>query len=73
MRIIVTDTGIIWDPDNPFLEQFKESVLVVYLNGKKATDKYECLISPYKPVGMGYSGHGIDNIQLKVPASAARI
>ena len=72
MRIIITDTGLIWNPKNPFLEQFADSVLVVCLDGKKATDKYECFVSPYKPVGLGYSGRGIDNLQLKVLASVAK-
>lgn len=42
MRIVVTDTGNIWNHENLFLEQFKDIVLVVCLNGKEVTDKYEC-------------------------------
>lgn len=53
MRIVVTDTGNIWNHENPFLEQFKDIVFVVCLNGKEVTDKYECFVSPYKQVGMG--------------------
>ena len=35
MRIIVTDIGMIWNHENPFLEKYKDSVMVVCLEGKK--------------------------------------
>ncbi len=49
MRVIVTDTGWIWNHKNPILEKFDVNVVfVVCLNGKKVTDKYKYFISPYK-------------------------
>lgn len=54
MRIIVTDSGYIWNHNNPTFEQFKDIVTVVCLNGKKVTDMYECFVTNYKPiVGIG--------------------
>ena len=47
MRVIITDTAFIWNPDNPALEIFKNVLLVVCLEGKAVTDKYECFVSPY--------------------------
>lgn len=47
MRIIVTDTGNVWNHENPYLEQFKEIVIVVCLNGKQVTDQYECFVVPH--------------------------
>ena len=32
-------------------KKIKDIVLVVCLNGKEVTDKYECFVSPYKQVG----------------------
>ena len=46
MRILITDTGSLWKPDDPILEQFKDIILFVCLNGKAVTDKYECFVSP---------------------------
>ncbi len=46
MRLVLTDTGTLWKHDNPILEQFKDIVLVVCLNGKPVTDKYECFVVP---------------------------
>ena len=48
MRIVITDTAFIWNPDNPALEVFKDVLLVVCLEGKAVTDQYECFVSPYK-------------------------
>lgn len=48
MRIVVTDTGLIWNHKNPMLKKCKNAVMVVCLNGKKVTDEYECFVSPYK-------------------------
>jgi len=44
MLLVVTDKGDIWNHDNPYLEKYKDQVLVVYLGGKKVTDKYECFV-----------------------------
>ena len=42
MKIVVTDTGLIWNPDNPALERFKGDVLCVYINGYgEKSDKYQ--------------------------------
>lgn len=71
MRIIITDTGNIWNPENPFLEQFKDIVLVVCLEGREATDKYQCFVSPYQPVGMGTNNYGAEDQKLKALTSAA--
>lgn len=61
MRIIVTDSGTIWNHDNPYLEHFKKAVLVVCLSGKKVTDKYECFVSPYKCDGIEEHGYGTES------------
>lgn len=47
MRILITDENMIWTPDNPALKPYAEIVLVVCLNGKAVTDKYECFVTPY--------------------------
>ncbi len=47
MKLIVTDTGTIWNEDNTFLRSYKDIVLIVCLNGKKVSEKYDCFISPY--------------------------
>ena len=44
MLLVVTDKGNIWNHNNPFLEKYKDMVLVVCLGGKKVTDKYECFV-----------------------------
>lgn len=48
MIIFVTDEGSFWNHENPVLEKYAEYVVVVCLNGKKVTDKYRCIISPYE-------------------------
>ena len=48
MILVVTDTGRIWNHENPFLEKYKDIVLVVCLKGKKVTDKYKCLVPSFK-------------------------
>lgn len=65
MRIIVTDTGFIWNHKNPALEQFKDAVTVVCLNGKKVTDMYECFVTNYKQVGMGMDNYGVSSQRYK--------
>lgn len=62
MRIVVTDTALIWNHNNPVLEQFKDVVLVVCLEGKKVTDKYECFISPYEQKDcLGMEQYGVES------------
>ncbi len=69
MRLIMTDNSMLWDIDDPFWEQFKDTILVVCLNGKAVTDKYECFISPYtKKKSMKY---GIGDSKLDALASVA--
>lgn len=60
MRLVVTDTGFVWNQNNPFLEKYKDIVLVVCLGGKAVTDKYKCFVSPFineaNVLGMGTYG-----------------
>lgn len=69
MRLVITDTGLIWNQNNPFLEKYKDIVLVVCLCGKAVTDKYECFVSPYKAVGMGIDKYGIEDSKFQTLAS----
>ena len=55
MKIVITDSGILWNPRNPILKKYRDLVLVVYLEGVKATDEYECFICPHKSFGLGMS------------------
>ena len=71
MRLVITDTGRIWNTDNPFLEKYKEIVLVVCLYGRKITDKYECFVSPYTQVGMGIDKYGNEDQKFRALASVA--
>ena len=48
MRLVITDTGVIWNKYNEYLKQFKNIVLIVCLNGRQVSDEYECFVSPYK-------------------------
>lgn len=59
MVIIVTDEGRYWNAETPVLEKYADSVVVVCLNGRKATDKYKCIISPYEQAGLGMDNNGI--------------
>lgn len=71
MRIVVTDVGLIWNHNNPALEQFKDRVLVVCIDGKTSAEiigKYKkviqfghctCLPSQYW-VSMGWRTFGLD-------------
>lgn len=65
MRVIITDTVFILNHDNPALEVFKDVLLVVCLEGKAVTDKYECFVSPYKQVGMENDKIGVDDQRYK--------
>ena len=69
MRLIVTDEGWIWNHNNPCLEAYKDVVLVVCLNGKKVTDKYECLVTPYSFHGLGSDSYGYKSRRLASLAS----
>ena len=72
MRLIITDTGNIWNIDNPFLKRFKEIVLVVCLRGEKVTDEYECFVSPYKKESASETGmDGNEKEMLNALASVA--
>lgn len=71
MRIIITDTGNIWNPHNPYLEQFRDIVLIVCLNGKKATDQYPCFVSPYQQEGVETNQYGGEDQRLQALASVA--
>ena len=55
MKIVITDSGILWHYGNPILKNYKDLVLVVCLHGSKVTDEYECFICPRKSVGLGMS------------------
>lgn len=70
MRIIITDTGYIWNHENPYLAQFKDIVLVVCLNGKKATDQYQCFVSPYQ-AGTGREESDAEDARLQALSSVA--
>ncbi|MDE5825895.1 MAG: hypothetical protein K2H91_14630 [Lachnospiraceae bacterium] len=68
MRIIVTDTAFIWNHANPILEQFKDIILVVCLEGKRVSDQYECFVSPYllwRHNEMGIDKFGIESKKYK--------
>lgn len=71
MRIVLTDTGNIWNYDDPILEQFKDIVLVICLNGEKITDKYQCFVSPYKQDETGIDKYGVEDQKLQTLASVA--
>lgn len=74
MRLVITDTGFIWNQDNPFLEKYKDIVLVVCLNGKAATDKYQCFVSPFseKDIIMGMDRYGTDDKKFQRLLSVGR-
>ncbi len=71
MKIIITDSGLIWNERNPYLKKYKDVVLVVCLNGKKVTDEYECFISPYKR-SMNADKYGVADQRLIALASVAQ-
>ena len=71
MQIVVTDSGNIWNHNNPYLEKYKETlaVLVVCLSGKKVTDKYRCFVSPYEATEKESVKFGVDDPMYKALAS----
>lgn len=71
MRLIITDSNLIWHKDNPYLKKYKDVITVVCLDGKKITDEYECFVSPYKLFGLGMDKYGIEGHRFKALASVA--
>lgn len=71
MRIVVTDSGLIWNHNNLFLKQFKDIVLVVCLEGKQVTEEYKCFVSPYQHVGMEIDEFGVESQRYKALESVA--
>ena len=71
MKVIISDTSFIWNYDDPALEVFKEVLLVVCLEGKAVTDKYECFVSPYKHIQMGIDQFGTEDQRYKALESVA--
>lgn len=67
MRLIITDTDFIWNQNNPFLEKYKDIVLVVCLEGKAVTEKYECFVSPFteEDIVTGTEKYGIEDKRLQ--------
>lgn len=65
MRIVISDVNRIWTPDHPALEPFADNVLVVCLNGKKVTDKYKCIVSPFEQEAPGTIPFGLDSAKLQ--------
>lgn len=59
MIIFVTDEGRYWNHENPILERYSDCVVVVCLNGEQVTDKYRCVVSPYKHVGLGMTDYSV--------------
>ncbi|MFG6369768.1 MAG: hypothetical protein K1W16_15390 [Lachnospiraceae bacterium] len=74
MRLVITDTGFIWNQNNPFLDKYKDIVLVVCLCGKAVTDKYECFVSPFTEddIVMGIDTYGIEDRKFQKLASVGR-
>ena len=72
MRLVVTDAGFVWNQNNPFLEKYKDIVLVVCLGGKAVTEKYECFVSPFTDddVVTGTKKYGIEDKKFQKLASA---
>ncbi len=72
MILVVTDTGIIWNHNNPFLKTYKDIVIVVCLEGEKVSDEYECFVVPYEAtVGLVMDSYGTENPRLQALASLA--
>lgn len=60
MLIFVTDEGRFWNHKNPILEKYADCVIVICLNGEAVTDKYKCIVSPYKPeVHLGMTDYSV--------------
>ena len=55
MKIIISDENEIWTPDHPALKPFADHVLVFCMNGIKVSEKCQCIITEYQPMGLGMS------------------
>ena len=64
MKIIITDSGLFWNPWNPVLKKYKDLVTVVWLSGTNTTDEYNSFICPQKYFGLGMS-MGVGSIVYK--------
>ncbi len=71
MRLVITDTGFIWNKDNPFLKKYKDIILVVCLGGNEITDQYECFVSPYEATEPENDSYGLDDNRFKALVSVA--
>lgn len=72
MKLVITDTGIIWNKYNEYLKEFKSIVLIVCLNGKKVSDEYDCFVSPYKDTSEILNTNGpLEDPRLSALASVA--
>ena len=72
MRLVITDTGFFWNHNNPFLEKYRDIVLVVCLEGKAVTDQYECFVSPFQKdtdIIMGIDKYGTEDRKFQRLAS----
>nr|WP_298052205.1 membrane receptor RagA [uncultured Lachnoanaerobaculum sp.] len=64
MKIIITDSGLFWNPWNPVLKKYKDLVTVVWLRGTNTTDEYNNFICPQKCFVLGMS-MGVGSIVYK--------
>ena len=64
MKIIITDSGLFWNPWNPVLKKYKDLVTVVWLSGTNTNDEYNNFICPQKYFGLGM-GMGVGSIVYK--------
>lgn len=64
MKIIITDSGLFWNPWNPVLKNYKDLVTVVWLRGTNNNDEYNSFICPQKCFGLGMS-MGVGSIVYK--------
>lgn len=73
MVIFVTDAGMYWNHETPILEKYADCVVVVCIYGKKVTDKYKCIVSPYEHVGLGYDNNSIQSLKYKALESVKEV
>ena len=64
MKIIITDSGLFWNPWNPVLKKYKDLVTVVWLSGTNTTGEYNNFICPQKYFVLGMS-MGVGSIVYK--------
>ena len=55
MKIIISDENEIWTPDHPALEPFADHVLMICMNGVRVSEKFQCIVTEYRPMGLGMS------------------